>query len=62
MPSGSTTNSKHDKLFKIILSNKQEAVGFIKKVLNSKKDINIENIELYNKEYITENSKKEKQI
>ena len=37
LPSGSTTNSKHDKLFKIILSNKQEAVGFIKKVLNSKK-------------------------
>ena len=58
MPSGSTTNSKHDKLFKIILSNKQEAVGFIKKVLNSKKDINIENIELYNKEYITEKFEK----
>ena len=46
LPSGSTTNSKHDKLFKIILSNKQEAVGFIKKVLNSKKDINIENMML----------------
>ena len=58
LPSGSTTNSKHDKLFKIILSNKQEAVGFIKKVLNSKKDINIENIELYNKEYITEKFEK----
>ena len=58
LQSGSTTNSKHDKLFKIILSNKQEAVGFIKKVLNSKKDINIENIELYNKEYITEKFEK----
>ena len=56
--SGSTTNSKHDKLFKIILTNKQEAVGFIKKVLNSKEDINIENIELYNKEYITEKFEK----
>ena len=56
--SGSTTNSKHDKLFKIILSDKQEAVGFIKKVLNSKEDITTKNIELYNKEYITEKFEK----
>ena len=33
LPSGSTTNSKHDKLFKIILSNKQEAAKFMNKVL-----------------------------
>ena len=54
----STTNSKHDKLFKVILSNKEEAVGFIKKVLNSKEDITTKNIELYNKEYITEKFEK----
>ena len=58
LQSGSTTNSKHDKLFKIILSDKQEAVGFIKKVLNSKEDITTKNIELYNKEYITEKFEK----
>ena len=56
--SGSTTNSKHDKLFKVILSNKQEAVGFIKKVMKSKEDITTKNIELYNKEYITEKFEK----
>ena len=58
LQSGSTTNSRHDKLFKIILSNKEEAVGFIKKVLNSKEDITTKNIELYNKEYITEKFEK----
>ena len=50
LQSGSTTNSKHDKLFKIILSNKQEAVGFIKMVMKPKEDITTKNIELYNKE------------
>ena len=58
LQSGSTTNSRHDKLLKIILSNKEEAVGFIKKVLNSKEDITTKNIELYNKEYITEKFEK----
>ena len=56
--SGSMTNSKHDKLFKIILSNKQEAVGFIKMVMKPKEDITTKNIELYNKEYITEKFEK----
>ena len=56
--SSSTTNSKHDKLFKIILSNKQEAVGFIKMVMKPKEDITTKNIELYNKEYITEKFEK----
>ena len=58
LQSGSTTNSKHDKLFKIILSNKQEAVGFIKMVMKPKEDITTKNIELYNKEYITEKFEK----
>ena len=58
LQSGSMTNSKHDKLFKIILSNKQEAVGFIKMVMKPKEDITTKNIELYNKEYITEKFEK----
>ena len=49
----STTNSKHDKLFKIILSNKQEAAKFMNKVLKIKYKIMAEKLELYNKEYIT---------
>ena len=53
MPSGSTTNSKHDKLFKIILSNKQEAAKFMNKVLKINYKIMAEKLELYNKEYIT---------
>ena len=53
LPSGSTTNSKHDKLFKIILSNKQEAAKFMNKVLKIKYKIMAEKLELYNKEYIT---------
>ena len=53
LPSGSTTNSKHDKLFKIILSNKQEAAKFMNKVLKINYKIKAEKLELYNKEYIT---------
>ena len=53
LPSGSTTNSKHDKLFKIILSNKQEAAKFMNKVLKINYKIMAEKLELYNKEYIT---------
>ena len=53
LQSNSKINNKHDKLFKILLSNKEEAVGFIKMVMNSKNDITSKNIELYNKEYIT---------
>ena len=49
----STTNSKHDKLFKIILSNKQEAAKFMNKVLKINYKIMAEKLELYNKEYIT---------
>ena len=49
----STTNSKHDKLFKIILSNKQEVAKFMNKVLKINYKIMAEKLELYNKEYIT---------
>ena len=49
----STTNSKHDKIFKIILSNKQEAAKFMNKVLKINYKIMAEKLELYNKEYIT---------
>ena len=49
----STTNSKHDKLFKIILSNKQEAAKFMNKVPKINYKIMAEKLELYNKEYIT---------
>ena len=49
----STTNSKHDKIFKIILSNKQEAEKCMNKVLKINYKIMAEKLELYNKEYIT---------
>ena len=49
----STTNSKHDKLFKIILSNKQEAAKFLNEVLKINYKIMADKLELYNKEYIT---------
>lgn len=46
-------NSKHDKLFKLLLSDKQEAIMFIKKVLNFKYELKPEKLELFNKEFIT---------
>ena len=49
----SNYNSKHDKLFKIILSDKIEAAKFMNKVLKMEYKIKSEKMELYNKEYIT---------
>ena len=49
----SNYNSKHDKLFKLILSDKIEAAKFLKKVLKIEYKIKSEKMELYNKEYIT---------
>ena len=46
-------NSKHDKLFKLILSDKQEAAMFMNMVLNLKYIIKADKLELYNKEFIT---------
>ena len=49
----SNYNSKHDKLFKLILSDKIEAAKFMNKVLKMEYKIKAEKMELYNKEYIT---------
>ena len=49
----SNYNSKHDKLFKLILSDKIEAAKFLNKVLKIEYKIKSEKMELYNKEYIT---------
>ena len=49
----SNYNSKHDKLFKLILSDKIEAAKFMNKVLKMEYKIKSEKMELYNKEYIT---------
>ena len=49
----SNYNSKHDKLFKIILGDKIEAAKFMNKVLKMEYKIKSEKMELYNKEYIT---------
>ena len=47
-------NNEHDKIFRKILSNKQEAANFINKTLNLKKPIQPEQLEKYNSSFITE--------
>ena len=49
----SNYNSKHDKLFKAILSDKIEAAKFMNNVIKMEYKIKAEKLELYNKEYIT---------
>ena len=47
-------NNEHDKIFRKILSNKQEAANFINKTLKLKKPIQPEQLEKYNSSFITE--------
>ena len=48
-------NNEHDKIFRKILDNKQEAANFINKTLKLKKTIKPEQLEKYNSSFITEN-------
>ena len=57
--SSSITNSKHDKLFKKLLSNEEEASGIINLALGWKNEITPNMLEMYNKEYITDKFEKE---
>lgn len=50
-------NNEHDKTFKIILENKKEAVNLINKVVEFDKKIQEEELEKYNKNFITQNLK-----
>lgn len=56
--SNSITNSEHDKLFKKILENREQTAKFLDIVLGSDKDITAKNLELYNKEFITDKFEK----
>ena len=56
--SNSITNSEHDKLFKKLLENKEQTAKFLDMVLGSGKDITAKNLELYNKEFITDKFEK----
>ena len=47
-------NNEHDKIFRKILDNKQEAANFINKTLNLKKKIKPEQLEKYKCSFITE--------
>lgn len=47
-------NNEHDKIFRKILSNKQEATNFINKTLKLNKKIEPEQLEKYNSSFITE--------
>lgn len=47
-------NNEHDKIFRKILSNKQEVANFINKTLKLKKTIKSEQLEKYNSNFITE--------
>lgn len=49
----SNTNSKHDKLFKQILINKNEAANLINIALKARYKVNSDKLEIYNKEYIS---------
>ena len=46
-------NSKHDKLFKQILINKNEAANLINIALKARYKVNSDKLEIYNKEYIS---------
>ena len=56
--SNSITSSEHDKLFKKILENREQTAKFLDMVLGSGKDITAKNLELYNKEFITDKFEK----
>ena len=56
--SNSITNSEHDKLFKKLLENREQTAKFLDMVLGSGKDITAKNLELYNKEFITDKFEK----
>ena len=56
--SNNITNSEHDKLFKKILENREQTAKFLDMVLGSGKDITAKNLELYNKEFITDKFEK----
>ena len=56
--SNSITNSEHDKLFKKLLENREQTAKFLDMVLCSGKDITAKNLELYNKEFITDKFEK----
>ena len=56
--SNSITNSEHDKLFKKILENREQTAKFLDMVLGSGKDITAKNLELYNKEFVTDKFEK----
>ena len=48
-------NNKHDKIFKTILENKEEAANFINEALKLTKNIKPEEIEKYSSSFITKN-------
>ena len=56
--SNSVTNSEHDKLFKKLLENREQTAKFLDMVLSSGKDITAQNLELYNKEFVTDKFEK----
>lgn len=56
--SNSITNSEHDKLFKKLLENREQTAKFLDMVLGSGKDITAQNLELYNKEFVTDKFEK----
>ena len=56
--SNSITNSEHDKLFKKLLENREQTAKFLDMVLCSGKDITAKNLELYNKEFVTDKFEK----
>ena len=51
------TNNKHDKTFKIVLENKEEVANLINRVIEFEKRIKAEELEKYNKNFITQNFK-----
>ena len=51
------TNNKHDKTFKIVLENKEEVANLINRVIEFEKRIKAEELEKYNKNFITQNLK-----
>ena len=50
-------NNKHDKTFKIILENKEEAANLINKVLELDQKISVKDLQKHNRSFITKNLK-----
>ena len=47
----------HDKMFRDILNNRKEFVGFVNNFLSIKEELKLENVELYKRSYITKQYK-----